>query len=104
MLRLMQQEATIRGRRLFEGGDYSRAAFDRLNTVYIILEAYSQVSYYLLLPTEVVIPYVGLQHAVSPTNAKFKPLLLPTQAGIPFTESWKNIIFQVYINFILTQI
>ena len=27
--------------------------------------------------------YVGLQHAVLPTNTKFQPLLLPTQAGMP---------------------
>ena len=27
--------------------------------------------------------YVGLQHAIPPTNTKFKPLLLPTQVGIP---------------------
>ena len=31
--------------------------------------------------------YVGLQHAVPPTNTKFNPLLLPTQAGIPYTKS-----------------
>ena len=28
--------------------------------------------------------YVGLAHAVPPTNTKFKPLLFPTQAGMPY--------------------
>ena len=34
--------------------------------------------------------YVGLQHAVPPTYTKFKPLLLPTQAGIPYTNAHKH--------------
>ena len=34
--------------------------------------------------------YVRLQHAVPPTNTKFKLLLLPTQAGIPFTNTHKH--------------
>ena len=33
--------------------------------------------------------YVGLAHAVPPTNTKFKPLLLPTQAGMPYTTTQK---------------
>ena len=35
--------------------------------------------------------YVGLQHAVPPTNTKFKPLLLPTQAGICYTSTKHHI-------------
>ena len=35
--------------------------------------------------------YVGLAHAVPPTNTKFKALLLPTQAGIPYTNTHKHI-------------
>ena len=31
--------------------------------------------------------YVGFAHAVPPTNTKFKPLLLPTQAGMPYTNT-----------------
>ena len=34
--------------------------------------------------------YVGLQHAVPPTNTKFQPLLLPTQAGMPYTNTHKH--------------
>ena len=34
--------------------------------------------------------YVGLAHAVPPTNTKFKPLLLPTQAGMPYTNTHKH--------------
>ena len=34
--------------------------------------------------------YVGLQHAVPPTNTKFKPLFLPTQADIPDTNTHKH--------------
>ena len=34
--------------------------------------------------------YVGLQHAVPPTNTTFKPLLLPTQAGIQYTNTHKH--------------
>ena len=34
--------------------------------------------------------YVGLQHAVPPSNTKFKPLLLPSQAGMPFTNTHKH--------------
>ena len=34
--------------------------------------------------------YVGLVHAVPPTNTKFKPLLLPTQAGILYTNTHKH--------------
>ena len=34
--------------------------------------------------------YVGLQHAVPPTNTKFKPLLLPTQADIQYTNTHKH--------------
>ena len=34
--------------------------------------------------------YVGLQHAVPPTNTKFKPLLLPSQAGMPYTNTHKH--------------
>ena len=36
-------------------------------------------------------PYVGLAHAVPPTNTKFKPLLLPTQAGVPYTSTEHHI-------------
>ena len=32
---------------------------------------------------------VGLQHAVPPINTKFKPILHPTQAGIPYTNAHK---------------
>ena len=32
----------------------------------------------------------GLAHAVPPTNTNFKPLLLPTQAGIPYTNTHKH--------------
>ena len=35
--------------------------------------------------------YVGMQHAVPPTNTKFKPLLLPTQVGMPYTDPYKYI-------------
>ena len=31
-----------------------------------------------------------VQHAVSPSNTKFKPLLLPTQAGICYTNTYKQ--------------
>ena len=31
--------------------------------------------------------YVGLQHAVPPTNTKFKPLLHPTPAGLRYTNT-----------------
>ena len=34
--------------------------------------------------------YVGLAHAVPPTNTKFKPLLLLTQAGIPYSNTHKH--------------
>ena len=34
--------------------------------------------------------FVKLQHADPPTNTKFKPLLLPTQAGIPYTNIKKH--------------
>ena len=34
--------------------------------------------------------YVGLAHAVPPTNTKFKLLLLPTQAGMPYTNTHKH--------------
>ena len=34
--------------------------------------------------------YVGLAHTAPPTNTKFKPLLLLTQAGIPYTNSYKH--------------
>ena len=34
--------------------------------------------------------YVGLAHAVPPTNTKFKPLLLPTPAGMPYTNTHKH--------------
>ena len=34
--------------------------------------------------------YVGLQHAVPPTNTKVKPLLLPTQMGIPYRNTHKH--------------
>ena len=34
--------------------------------------------------------YVGLAHAVPPTNTKFQPLLLPTQAGMPYTNTDKH--------------
>ena len=33
--------------------------------------------------------YVGLQHAVLPTNKKFKPLLLLTQMGMLYTNTHK---------------
>ena len=34
--------------------------------------------------------HVGLANTASPTNTKFKPLLLLTQAGIPYTNSYKH--------------
>ena len=34
--------------------------------------------------------YVGLAHAVPPTSTKFKPLLLPTQTGMPYTNTHKH--------------
>ena len=34
--------------------------------------------------------YVGLARVVPPTNTKFKPLLLPTQAGMPCTNTHKH--------------
>ena len=34
--------------------------------------------------------YIGLQHAVLPTNTKLKPLLLPTQTGMPYTNTHKQ--------------
>ena len=34
--------------------------------------------------------YVGLAHAVPPTNTKFKPLLLLTQTGMPYTNTHKQ--------------
>ena len=34
--------------------------------------------------------YVGLQHAVLPTNTKFKPLILPTQTGMLNTNTHKH--------------
>ena len=34
--------------------------------------------------------YVGLAHAVLPTNTKFKLLLLPTQTGMPYTNTHKH--------------
>ena len=34
--------------------------------------------------------YLGLQHAVPPTNTKFKLLLLPSQLGMPFTNVHKQ--------------
>ena len=34
--------------------------------------------------------YVGLTHVVSPINTKFKPFLLPTQAGMPYTNTHKH--------------
>ena len=34
--------------------------------------------------------YVELQHAVPPTDTKFKPLLLQTQAGVPYTNTHKH--------------
>ena len=34
--------------------------------------------------------YVGLQHAVPPTNTKFKPLLLRIQVGISYTNTHKH--------------
>ena len=33
---------------------------------------------------------VGLAHAVPSTNTKFKPLLLPTQSGMPYTNTHKH--------------
>ena len=33
---------------------------------------------------------INMQHAVPPTNTKFKPLLLPSQAGIPHTNTHKH--------------
>ena len=38
----------------------------------------------------VVLSLVGLQHVVPPTNTKFKPLHLPTQAVIPYTNIHKH--------------
>ena len=34
--------------------------------------------------------YVRLQHAVPPTNTKLKPLLLPSQAGMLYTNTHKH--------------
>ena len=34
--------------------------------------------------------YVWMAHAVPPTNTKFQPLLLPTQAGISYTNTHKH--------------
>ena len=34
--------------------------------------------------------YVELQHAVPPTDTKFKPLLLQTQAGVPYINTHKH--------------
>ena len=34
--------------------------------------------------------YVGLVHTTPPTNTKCKPFLLPTQAGIPYANSYKH--------------
>ena len=34
--------------------------------------------------------YVGLQHAVLPTKSKCRPLLLPTQTGITYTNTHKH--------------
>ena len=34
--------------------------------------------------------YVGLQHAIPPTNTKFKPLLLWTQLGVQYTNIHKH--------------
>ena len=34
--------------------------------------------------------YVGLARAVPPTNTNFQPLLLPTQAGMPYTNTHKH--------------
>ena len=34
--------------------------------------------------------YVGLAHAFPPTNTKFKPLHLPTQMGMPYTNTLKH--------------
>ena len=34
--------------------------------------------------------YVGLAHAVPPTNTNFQPLLLQTQAGMPYTNTHKH--------------
>ena len=33
---------------------------------------------------------VGIQHAVPPINTKFKRLLIPSQAGMPFTNTHKH--------------
>ena len=46
--------------------------------------------------------YKGLQHAVPSTNTKFKPLLLPTQAGIPYTNAYKKrtLYFMLHSHFI----
>ena len=34
--------------------------------------------------------YVVLAHAVPPTNTNLQPLLLPTQAGMPYTNTHKH--------------
>ena len=34
--------------------------------------------------------YVGLARAVPPTNTNFQPLLLPTQVGMPYTNTHKH--------------
>ena len=34
--------------------------------------------------------YVGFAHVVPPTSTKFKPLLLPTQAGMLYTNTHKH--------------
>ena len=51
--------------------------------------------------------YVGLQHAVPPTNTKFKPLLLSIQVGICYTLHKRlqaqNIKVQVYTHISLAK-
>ena len=44
----------------------------------------------ILVPNDSLSEYVGLQHVVPPTNTKFKPLLLRTQMGVPYTNTYKH--------------
>ena len=39
-----------------------------------------------------------VEHAVLPTNTKFKPLILPTQTGMPYTNTHKHRTFYMYIH------
>ena len=48
--------------------------------------------------------YVGLQHAIPPTNTKFKPLFLLTQAGMPYAQTFRSTehhILSLYSHFLV---